>query len=97
MLSRIDVNEAYRQIPVDPEGAPVFGYKVRNCAVVDLRLQFRWRNSPGFWGLFSAALEHSHTYAAFQQAVVSPEGASAVDHVTVVPLRGDRGGAGPWQ
>ena len=41
--SHIDVKEAYRQIPADPEGAPVFGYRTGNLAVVDLRLQFGWR------------------------------------------------------
>ena len=92
VLSRIDVKQAYRQIPVDPEGASVFGYIIGSLAVVDLRLQFGCKNSPGFWGLFSAALEHAHTHTRFQHAVVSPQGASAVDHTTIVPSRGGEGG-----
>ena len=53
--------------------------------VVDLRCQFGWRSSPGFWSLFSSALEHSHTYTSFQTSQVTVEGASAVQHVKVVP------------
>ena len=95
VLARIDVKEAFRQVPVDPEGAPVFGYKFGNHVVVDLRLQFGWRSSPGFWGLFSAALEHAHTHTTFQHAEVTAHGAAAVDHVTVVPPRGGRAAALP--
>lgn len=94
VLSRIDVKDAFRQIPVDPEGAPAFGYRVGNYAVVDLRLQFGWRSSPGFWGLFSAALEHA-PITTFQQAEVSTQGAAAVAHVKVVPPRGGRAAALP--
>ena len=47
VLPRIDVKDAFRQVPVDPEGDPAFGYRVGNYAVVDLRLQFGWRSSPG--------------------------------------------------
>ena len=63
----------------------MFGYRVGNHAVVDLRLQFGWRSSPNFWGLFSAALEHAHNHTAFQQAEGSTQGAAAVAHVKVVP------------
>ena len=40
VMSRIDVKDALRQVPVDAEGATVIGYKVGNHMVVDLRLQF---------------------------------------------------------
>ena len=59
-LSDVDGKYAFRQVPAAPEGAPVFGHRDGNHGVVDLRLQFGRRNSPGFWGLFSAALEHLH-------------------------------------
>lgn len=62
LLCRIDVKEAFRQVPVDPSGASVFGYTMGDQVVVDLRCQFGWRSSPGFWSLFSSALEHSHTH-----------------------------------
>ena len=55
---------------------------------MDLRLQFGWRNSPGYWGLLASALEHAHTRSTFQGAVVSPQGAAAVAHVGIAPPRG---------
>lgn len=85
LLCRVDVKEAFRQIPVDPAGAPAFGYKMDDQVVVDLRCQFGWRSSPGFGSLRSSALEHSHNHTTFNSAVISPEGASAVQHVRVVP------------
>jgi len=85
LLCRVDVKDAFRQILVDPSGAAVFGYVMGDEVVVDLRCQFGWRSSPGFWSLFSSALEHSHTHTSFQTASVLPEGAKAVDHVRIVP------------
>ena len=48
VLCRVDVKDGFRQAPVDPAGAPVFGYVAGGHAIVDLRLRFGWRNSPGF-------------------------------------------------
>ena len=67
-VSKIDVEDAFRQVPVDPAGAPAFGYVVNDLAVVDFRLQFGWRSSPGFWGLMASALEHSHNHTTFRGA-----------------------------
>ena len=78
------MKDAYRQVLVDPVGA----YAMGEYVVVDLRLQFGWRKSPGFWGLMASALEHSHTHSTFQDAAVSPQGAAAVEHVCLAPLRG---------
>ena len=88
VLCRVDVKDAYRQVLVDPVGAPGFGYAVGEYVVLNLRLQFGWRNSPGFWGLMASALEHSHTHSTFQDAAVSPQGAAAVEHVRLAPPRG---------
>ena len=84
----MDVKEAFRQVLVDPVGASVFGYVTGGRVFVDLRLQFGWRNSPGYWGLLASALEHAHTRSTFQGAVVSPQGAAAVAHVGIAPSRG---------
>ena len=88
VLCRVDVEDAFRQVLVDPVGAPAFGYVTGGHVVVDLRLQFGWRNSPGFWGLMASALEHSHTHSTFLDAVVSPQGVAAVAHVKMSPPRG---------
>ena len=90
VLCRVDVQEAFRQVLVDPVGASVFGYVTGGRVFVDLRLQFGWRNSPGYWGLLASALEHAHTRSTFQGAVVSPQGAAAVVHVGIAPPRGVR-------
>ena len=66
----------------------MFGYATGEYVVVDLRLQFGWRNSPGFWGLMPSALENSHTHSTFQDAAVFPQGAAAVERVRLTPLRG---------
>ena len=83
-LSRVDVKQAFRQIPIDPSRAAAFGYVMGDLVVVDLRTQFGWRSSPGFWSLFSSALEHSHTHTTFQTASVLPMGVEAVKHVKIV-------------
>ena len=84
----VDVKYAFRQVFVGPVGAPVFGCAMGGYVVVDLRLQFGWRSSPGFWGLMASALEHAHTHSTFQDAAVSPLGAAAVEHVQLSPPRG---------
>ena len=50
VLCRVDVKDAYRQVLVDPVGAPAFAFAMGKYVVVDLRLQFGWRHSPGSGG-----------------------------------------------
>lgn len=52
-----------------------------------MRLQFEWRNSPGFWGLMSNALEFVQTITNFYNAVGSHVGRIAVCHVRVYTAR----------
>ena len=40
LLCRVDIKDAFRQVPVDPAGPPAVGYVVGGHVVVDLRLQF---------------------------------------------------------
>lgn len=40
VTSKMNVSEAYRQVPMDPAGAHVFCYTVDDTVVSDLRLQF---------------------------------------------------------
>ena len=48
VLCRVDVKDAFRQVLVDPAGAPVSAY-VSGChVVVDLRLQFGGVTAPVF-------------------------------------------------
>ena len=77
-LCHVDVKDTCRQVLVDPPGAPVFGNVLIDRVVVDLRLQFGRRNSPGFLGWMASALEYAHTHSTFQGADVSQQGAAAV-------------------
>ena len=88
VLCRVDVKDAFRQVLVDPVRAPVFRYAMGEYVVVDLRLLFRWRKSPGFWGLMASAPEHAHTHFTFLDAAVSQQAAAAVEHVRLAPPRG---------
>ena len=45
-LCRVDVKDVFQRVLADPAGAPAFGYVFCDRVVVDLRLQFGWRNSP---------------------------------------------------
>ena len=74
MLCRIDVKDAFRQIPVDPLHAAKFGYVFDEYAVVDLLLQFEWRSSSDCWDLVVSSLEHAHYPTSFQESVVSEYG-----------------------
>ena len=90
VLFRVDVKYVFRQVLVDPVGVPVFGYAVGEYVVVDLRLQFGWRNSPGFWELMASALDHFHNNTTFQDTAGSPQEAAAVEHVRLAPPQGVR-------
>ena len=38
----------------------LLGFELEGLVYIDLRLQFGWRNSPGWWDLFGAALIWKH-------------------------------------
>lgn len=88
LLYRVEVKKAFREGLVDPAGAATFGHIFSGHVVVNLSLQFGWRNSPGFRGLMVSALEHGHGHSMFQGVVVSPQGVAAVAHVKVAPPLG---------
>ena len=60
LSSKADVADAFRNVRVDPDQAHNFYYSVRDLVVIDFRLTFGWSESPGFWGVISAAAEHAH-------------------------------------
>ena len=65
----------------------MFGYAFYELVVADRRSQFGWRSSPGFFCLFSAALEHAHRHTSYDDAVVMEQGRTATEHVSVTPPR----------
>ena len=85
-LCRVDVKEPFRQVLVDPAGAPKFGYVFVNDVVIGLHLQVGF--SPWVWRLVASAPEHAHTRSIVQGADVSQQGAAVVAHVELSPPRG---------
>ena len=65
----------------------MFGYGFHELVVADRRLQFGWRSSPGFFCLFSAALEHSHRHTSCDDAVMMKQGGTVTRHVAAIPPR----------
>lgn len=70
VLRKMDVADAFRQAAVSWERNQVFAYTFRDWLVVDRRLMFGWANSPGYFCLFSDALNHAHVNTSFADAVV---------------------------
>ena len=89
MLSKMDAKDAFRQVAVEWDGCKSFGYVFGDIVVVDRRLVFGWRNSPGFYFLLAGEIEHAHDSTSFDDAVVAPQGLTATRHV-----RGDITAAG---
>ena len=82
-LSQMDVKDAFRQVAVEWDGCTKFGHVLGDFVVVDRRLVFGWRNSPGFYCLLAGAIEHAHGSTSFDDAVVTPQGLAATRHVRV--------------
>ena len=90
MLSKMDVKDAFRQVAVEWDGCMKFGYVFWDFVVVDRRLVFGWRNSPGLYCLLAGAIEHAHGSTSFDDAVVTPQGLTATRHVRVdIPAAGE--------
>ena len=90
MLSKMDVKDAFRQVAVEWDGCTKFGYVLGDFVVVDRRLVFGWRNSPGFYCLLAGAIEHAQGSTSFDDAVVTPQGLAATRYVRVnIPAAGE--------
>ena len=85
VMSKIDLTDAFRNVPVRPEKSAVFGYAFGEWVVIDGRLEFGWTNSPGYFCLLTGALEHSHAATTFADAVVTEQGRAATAHINVQP------------
>ena len=59
LIPKMDVKSAFRQVGVDPAGAANFGYGRRRYFFIDLRLQFGWRGSPGWYGVIASAIQQA--------------------------------------
>lgn len=89
LIQKMDLKGAFRQILTDPAGAAAFAYVVGEFVVVDLRLQFGWRGSPGWFGLAAGAIEHAQRGTTEDSAVFTQSGLRAVEHVKIAPETGN--------
>ena len=87
VICRVDVESAFRHVPVGLAVALAFGFVVGDHVVIALRLQFGWRKRSGFWGTVASVIDYPHTRSTFQNAFMSPQGATAVAHVVLAPPR----------
>ena len=59
LIQNMDIQNAFRHIPVDPDDTDAFGYLLGRYLIVDLHLQFGWRDSSGWWGVILTAMQHA--------------------------------------
>ena len=52
-MATTDVNDAYRNVRIDPNQVHNFCYTVGNLVVIDFRLTFGWTSSPGNFGVMA--------------------------------------------
>ena len=71
--SKMDVKDAFRRLHVAWEKAPTFAYMVNDMIVVEFRLPFGWRNSPGWWALHASAVRHAYCNTSLRTARVLPD------------------------
>ena len=90
LLQTMDVKSASRQVGVAPDRAAAFAYRLEDLVFVDLRLQFGWRGSPGWWGVVASAIQEAHRSTTWASAGTSAAAAEATRHVGVAePTRKD--------
>ena len=66
------------------EKAPTFAYKVNDLIVVDFRLPFGWRNSPGWWALHASAVRHAYCSTSLRTARVLTDAHEIAKNIRVI-------------
>ena len=84
LVATTDVNDAYRNVRIDPNQAHNFCFTVGDLVVIDFRLMFGWTGSPGIFGVMASAAEHSHCNIDLSNVQVLPEGIKIMEHVEIV-------------
>ena len=91
LIQKMDVKNAFRQIGVDPDGPASFAYTFDDLVFVDLRPQFGWRGSPGWWGVVSSAMQDAQRKTTRESATILQAGIQATEHVQVEDDTGSEG------
>ena len=85
LMATTHVNDAYRNVRIDPNQAHNFCYyTVGNPVVIDVRLTFGWTGSPGNFGVMASAAEHFHCNTDLSNVQLWPEGVNMMEHVEIV-------------
>jgi hypothetical protein len=88
MISKMDVTAAFRQLRLNTDGV-LIGYVYEDLVIIDLRLQFRWRSSPGWWELVNTALMWSHAQNSMQSMPeLLPAAVAVRERMTIEPDSG---------
>ena len=83
-MATTDVNDAYRNVRIDPDQAHNFCYTIVDLIVIDFRLTFGWTGSPGFFGVMASAAEHAHCRTNMNNVELLPEGIKMTKHIKIV-------------
>ena len=83
-MATTDVNDAYRNVRIDPNQAHNFCYTVGDLVVRDFRLTFGWTGSPGNFGVMALTAEHSHCKTDLSNVQLLPKGVNMMEHVETV-------------
>ena len=84
LMATTDVNDAYRNVRIDPNQAHNFCYTVVDLVVVDFSRTFGWTGSPGNFGVMASAAEHFHCITDLSNVQLLPEGVNMIEHVEIV-------------
>ena len=87
LMATTDVNDAYRNVRVDPDQAHNFCYAVDDLIAIDFRLTFGWTGSPGNFGVMASAARHAHNNTNLDNVQLLPEGTKMMEHVKIVDGR----------
>ena len=83
-MATTDVNDAYRNVRIDPNQAHNFCYTVGDLVVIDFRLTFGWTGSPANFGVMASAVENSHRNNDLSNVQLLPEGVKMMEQVEIV-------------
>ena len=84
LMATTDVNDAYRNVRIDPNQAHNFCYTVGDLVAIDFRLTFGWTDSPGNFGVMASAAEHSQCNTDLSNVQLLPERVKMMEHVEIV-------------
>ena len=84
LMATTDVNDAYRNVGVDPDQAHNFCYAVDDLIAIDFRLTFGWTGSPGNFGVMASAARHAHNNTNLDNVQLLSEGTKMMEHVKIV-------------